>query len=136
MRSCIIVLLLISVMACSKDKENQIPTDLTAGGTFQGTFQRKTSDGGGIVPVVLEIKGNTYSGFTPSAVFAYPVIGRGTFTIKNNVINFIDSSVYTANFDWSLILSGVYKLSVDGDSIIFTRPYDNNVKDIYKLKKK
>jgi hypothetical protein len=136
MRPYLIVVLLISVIGCSKDKEEkEIREELSAGGIFKGTFQRQTNTGGAIVPITLELKGNTYSGSVGAPGYRYPVIGRGSFTVKDNTIKFLDSLYYTADFDWSLILSEEYKASRQGDSIVLSRSYESNRKDVYKLKK-
>ncbi|AXY72938.1 hypothetical protein D3H65_02685 [Paraflavitalea soli] len=135
MRQLLAIVLLLSVIGCSKDKEND-PGKLIpeTGGIYKGTFQRKTASGGAIVSVTLDLTGNTFSG-QPATPGRYPVIGRGSYTINDNKINFVDSLYYTADFDWTLILYREYELAKQGDSITFTRNYNNHAWDIYKLKR-
>jgi hypothetical protein len=47
----------------------------------------------------------------------------------------VDSLGYTADFDWTLILSGEFNYSANGDNLTISRQYSTGVKDIYKLKR-
>lgn len=51
-----------------------------------------------------------------------PAGGSGDFEIQGGeIINFKDENVWTANFDWGLILNGKYKYDFKGDSLILSR---------------
>lgn len=138
MRSMLLIVLVFSVIGCSKDKETEkdlkdlIPE---TGGNYKGTFQRQTATGGQVVSVAMDLGDSSFTGLSPSALLRYPVIGRGTFTISGDIISFKDTCVYTTDFDGTLILSRQYKLSKNGDSLIISRDYNNQTRDIYKLKK-
>lgn len=137
MRAFAISILLFSVIGCKKDHHDPpiIIEPVYEIVTLKGTFQRNTTTEGAKVPVEFALnadgtyhnKGNGYSNY-------YPVIGRGKVESGVDYITFTDSSFYTANFDWSLILHGKYEAFREGDSIVFQRNYDNKQKDIYKLK--
>jgi len=51
-----------------------------------------------------------------------PAGGSGAFEIEEgNILNFKDENIWTANFDWLLILNGKFKYDLKGDSLILTR---------------
>lgn len=51
-----------------------------------------------------------------------PAGGSGPFEILgDDLLDFKDQNVWTANFDWGLILNGKYKYRFRGDSLILTR---------------
>jgi hypothetical protein len=51
-----------------------------------------------------------------------PAGGLGTFEIEeNDLLNFREQNVWTANFDWGLILNGKYTYEIKGDSLILDR---------------
>lgn len=51
-----------------------------------------------------------------------PAGGSGTFVIKDKkLMEFKDENIWTANFDWGLILNGTYSYEIKADSLILTR---------------
>ena len=63
---------------------------------------------------------NTYS--SQGNTNYIPAGGAGTLEIlEDNLINFKDKNIWTANFDWGLILNGKYKYELKSDSLILTR---------------
>lgn len=136
MRYLLILILAFSFIGCDKDKDNTVGSFTE--GVYNGTFQRKTNAGGKIVGVILYLNSNGYNGAhdNDNDIYErYPVIGLGTYSVSAGKISFLDSLYYTADFDWTLILSGEYDYSVNGDNLTITRQYNNGVKDIYKLRK-
>lgn len=54
-----------------------------------------------------------------------PAGGSGDFEITNNgYIAFKDANVWTADFDWNLILNGKFTYETRGDSLILTRYHE------------
>ena len=104
-------------------------------GIYQGTFQRQIGATGAISNVSLTISSDGYVGYSSQA--KYPAICRGMQSMTKDKIIFHDACVWTADFDWNLILDGEYDLDVIGDSLVFHRDYNGIVftRDIYKLKK-
>jgi len=88
-------------------------------GTYFGTFQRKHAFGlgDGTATVSLIFSSNTWTGQSDKT--NYPALCHGTYKIENNKIIFTNLCVFTADFDWSLILSGDYDFSLSSDSLIF-----------------
>ena len=130
MKSRFVIIIMIGVVmaSCSKSKHN------TAVGTYKGTFQRQVNGAGAIAPVTITFFDQAWQG--QSGVDKYPALCRGNQSITGDNINFDNACVWTAEFDWSIILQGDYKLtSNDGEHMEFSRDYANGTKDIYKLTK-
>ena len=121
--------ILISV-SCKKTSINSpIPN-----GIYKGTFQRQTSTGGQISNVTITFSANAWTGQSEFA--KYPALCHGTY-LENGVdsISFENNCPWTAEFDWSLILSQNYKIKILGKDIQITRDYNGSYTDIYKLTK-
>ncbi|HEX2628716.1 MAG TPA: hypothetical protein VHM26_06890, partial [Chitinophagaceae bacterium] len=71
-----------------------------------GTFTRTGMD---TASVNILFDGTNFSGSSDRV--NYPAICHGSFDLNDNLIRFNDSCAWTANFDWSLILSGQYNIS-------------------------
>ena len=103
-------------------------------GTYVGTFQRFGSSGAPISNVTITFSGNNWTG--ESQIEKYPALCHGTYkTSGADEITFEDACFWTAEFDWTLILSQDYKLKVVGNSIEISRNYNGGYLDIYKLSK-
>jgi hypothetical protein len=108
-------------------------------GTYTGTFQRELvwskSD---TAQVTLTFSSNNWYG--ESDKVKYPALCNGTYSIDGNKINFNSGCAWSAEFDWSLILSGEYTLTITGNTIEFSRDYRSATSDTYvdkyKLTKK
>jgi hypothetical protein len=103
-------------------------------GTYKGNFSRSSP----LVKyasaeVTISFDDNSFEG--TSNMIKYPAICRGTFSLSGNQIEFTNICAWTAEFDWSLILSGKYTFSINGDEIQFKRSYDEFNHDFYWLKK-
>ena len=103
-------------------------------GIYKGTFQRsglvnKISD------VTLKFSSDSFEG--QSQYIHYPDICKGAYSAGNGTAVFKNSCFYTAEFDWSYILSGKFTILNLGDSIIMTRSYNEPrlIYDTYKLRR-
>jgi len=48
--------------------------------------------------------------------------GSGTYQLsKSNELTFTDQNVWTADFNWNILLNGTYTTEVKGDSLILTK---------------
>ncbi len=130
MRHILPALLLLAVAATSCTKTGagiQIPD-----GTYAGTFQRQYAGGGQISTVSLVFSGGQWTG--QSQYVQYPGLCNGSFnSIGIDSVHFTNACVWPADFDWSLILSGNYKVSLSGSRLEITRDYSGGYKDIYEL---
>lgn len=71
------------------------------------------------VDVKLEL-GNTFQ--SSGSPDRKPAGGSGDYKVSGkNIIEFTDKNIWTADFDWNLILNGRFKYEIIGDSLILTR---------------
>lgn len=131
MNKSIILLTLIALFSCEKDES--VNTVLLPG-TYVGIFSRtspyvlyKPSD------VTLKFDGNTFHGSGSQA--KYPGICNGTYTLTNQEIEFNNLCAWTAEFDWSFVLSGKFEISIKGKELTMTRNYGEFVYDTYRLRR-
>ena len=83
--------------------------------------------------VTLSLTDSTFEG--NSSIEKYPAICQGTFSINADEITFNNECMFTADFDWTYILSGKFKYYYEGEELIITRSYEGSVTDTYRLKK-
>jgi hypothetical protein len=104
-------------------------------GSYSGQFNRiSTSAQHYPSNVTLKLTDGSFSG--TSSVNYFPGICKGSYSVDGTKILFRDSCVWTANFDWSLILNGEFNYTLKGDSLILIKNYhDKGNYDIYKLTK-
>jgi len=132
MRHIFSALLCLTLLAVSCEKKNSkfvIPE-----GTYVGTFQRLTSGSGQISNVTFKFSADNWTGH--SQFEKYPALCHGTYkSSAPDNITFENACIWTAEFDWTIILSREYKLKVLGNSIEISRDYNGTHKDIYTLTK-
>ncbi|MGE5108793.1 MAG: hypothetical protein ACM3H8_14720 [Sphingobacteriales bacterium] len=119
-----------AVLAGCKKSEDTTILD----GVYAGTFYRSHpwSD---TATVILNFSGNHFTG--QSNKNYYPAICSGTYTVTGNKIHFENSCPWTANFDWSFILSNDFSFTVNGKKLEMVRSYDGIIfySDNYQLTK-
>jgi hypothetical protein len=117
-------------ISCKKTTANYLIPE----GTYVGTFQRLTSTGGQISNVKIIFTANTWTG--QSQILKYPALCQGTYKASSSDnLTFENTCPWTAEFDWTLILSQDYKLKVMGNNVKISRDYSSGSKDIYTLTK-
>lgn len=86
-------------------------------GIYSGTFTL-INENGKIESgkVTFTFFDNKYS-CVPEKIY-YPPVGGGKFSINGNKIKLTDTSVHTAEFDWTLILDGEFFISYEGKTIL------------------
>ncbi len=133
MKKWLSILILTALVCTSCESDEQINFRL-ASGTYKGTFSRSSPNAKWAASnVTLIINDNQFSG--SSDVPKYPAIGEGTYSIRNaDTIEFSSACVWTAEFDWSFILNGKYKISKVVNEIVITRSYKNETFDTYQLR--
>lgn len=127
------VALIFIIGSCKKTsgKTNNYP--IIPDGTYTGTFQRQTSTGGQIANVTIIFSDSTWSG--QSDVARYPALCHGNYNIiGKDSVSFNNACMWTADFDWSFILSFNYKIKISGKELELSRN-ELIYKDIYKLTK-
>lgn len=125
-----IVCSLATIISCKKATTNVTITD----GTYVGVFQRLISGTGNSAKVSLILKQGNWVGQSESP--KYPALCNGTFkTSDANEITFFENCIWTADFDWTLVLANKFSLQVSGKTYILTKDYGNGTIDRYHLTK-
>ncbi len=118
---------LISLIGCDKDEKYYTKLQ---DGIYVGTFQREivwsVND---TAKITITFSSDTWSG--SSNKVKYPALCKGTYTIKGDTIIFENECAWTAEFDWSLILSGKYKLKTERNIVEFERDYRSATSDTF-----
>ena len=127
-----LTLIISALLVTSCDDESVGLIDIE--GTYEGTFIR-TSPNAKYEPsqVTLIFSNNQFQG--ESEITKYPAICRGSYEIKGTNVVFTDSCFWTAEFDWSLILSGEFAAELTSDELTMQRK-NGSIWDLYELKRK
>lgn len=124
---CLSVAILIA--ACKKDSKDSLPADFE--GAYSGTFHRTGMD---TTNVTLTFFQNHFEG--QSSRQKYPAICQGSFDGNQDMISFTDSCTWTADFDWSLILNGSYRISFKPGNTLHIWRTNGTITDEYILSKR
>ena|ERR1700733_2854911 len=120
--------LTVVALSCHKNQASFLPN-----GHYQGTFQRIVNDTGTVSQVAINFTNSNYSGESEYA--KYPAICNGSFSgLGSDSINFSNACAWTAEFDWSFILNGHYKIVASGKNLQISRSFAT-YSDIYSLTK-
>lgn len=129
MKSLLYFFVFVMLVSCV-EKEN----GLTLAGEYSGTFYR-TRDNIKILEssITLNFDSGSFSGGGENN--QAPAICRGKYSHNENEINFTNECFFTANFDWTLILSGKFSITETDESIILSKEIDAQNGDYYQLDK-
>lgn len=136
MRTILVFALFLTCLAgCEKETQNYTTVP---DGIYVGTFQREPvwaeND---TANITITFYSNTWSGYSDK--IKYPALCKGTYSIAGDTIIFENQCAWTAEFDWSLILSGKYVIKSMGRTLEFYREYRSATSDTYvdryKIKK-
>ena len=100
------------IFACNKDDEN---SQSEINGEFIGIFERN----GNTSNVELNFNNGIYSG--ESETVKFPAICNGNYSVSSNLIMFQNECIWTAEFDWTLILSDEWNYELSGSTLILTK---------------
>lgn len=127
MKSYLIIFLLslTSLISCNNDEL----TDYNIEGNYSGIFKR----GNNTSNVALQLANNEFSGGVSGTegFYKFPAICKGTYTIENKEIIFKNTCIWTAEFDWTLILSGNWSYTYKNNRLTLKKSNG----DIYILNK-
>lgn len=108
---------LLAVLTSCEDANKRSTPELD--GLYTGIFTVEYKDGQlRSNEVTVAFDGNTYSSSTGAD--RIPAGGSGTFSVKENTITFSDENIWTADFDWNLILNGTYTYSSNGKELVLS----------------
>ena len=106
------VLLFLAVSGCNKTAEIVAPV---LEGQYAGTFERN----GTIANVELNLSNLDFTGSSETDKF--PAICSGHYTATDDSIHFENTCIWTAEFDWTLILGESWHYALDNDKLTLTR---------------
>ena len=124
------LVLIILLLSCKKSENPAVENEsYKLEGRYIGTFHRTGLD---TADVSILFNDNHFEG--SSDKIKYPAICNGSFNIQGSVINFTDNCSWTADFDWSLILSGAFNFQVNNGAVKIWK-VNGSVTDEYNLRK-
>nr|WP_294894700.1 hypothetical protein [uncultured Pedobacter sp.] len=126
-----LIILTISLILLSGCKKDSFTMEE---GIYIGNFTVRYNSGIKTGPVTLELKNGEYNCSGNSN--RIPAGGSGTYSVENCKVTFNEQHVWTADFDWGLILGGVYNYSFDGENLKISSISNNEASYEYVLKKK
>jgi len=110
-----IITLAAALSSC--EKENNA---MNFKGKYVGTFSTMVNGKLQTTPAELNLASPNF------ALMKGPKTGNGTFKVEDKMnITFNDINVWTADFDWNLILNGTYTYEALGDRLILTKKLAN-----------
>ncbi len=132
MKKLAVLFFFVSGIASCKKSE---PVSPTLSGSYLGIFTRAVGGSDSSSKVSIHFSGNTFTGTSDHDKF--PAICQGTYRLTEDSISFQNMCFFTADFDWTLILSGSYQYRRQGDSLWFVRSWGDFIyeADFYILKK-
>ncbi|WP_075350594.1 hypothetical protein [Algoriphagus marinus] len=126
------LLIFLLIFWSCKSEEPQVLTNIE--GAYIGQFYLAVPNSDFVSSdITLTLENGRFSG--TSSRSKYPAICRGTYEIIGDEIIFTDECIWTAEFNWGLILSGNFKFSLkDGKLSKLTRKEGEN-SYVYNLSK-
>ncbi|MGB3584932.1 MAG: hypothetical protein WBA23_00260 [Tunicatimonas sp.] len=124
-------LALLALSSCEDDESGE--PFLLEEGTYTGSFSRSSPNTRWLgANVTLTFENGRFSGSSDQE--KYPAICEGTYqVVGSNEITFENSCVWTAEFDWTFILGGEFRISEQDQKLVITREYEGEVIDTYEL---
>jgi hypothetical protein len=105
-------ILVVAILGCNKDDES---TEVTVEGNYKGVFERD----GNTSYVEFTLNNGSWTG--ESETVKFPAICNGSYSISGSVIAFENACPWTAEFDWTLILSGNWSYNLNGNTLVMTK---------------
>lgn len=137
MKTLLFITILSAIITKGCNSNNDDPQNLPiADGLYSGIFTSTSSTGVSKGDVTLEIKGNRF--IASGNANRIPAGGSGTWSVDpdGKAISLQDENFWTADFDWSLIMSGDFSYSFNGSKLILTRSsIDGSTSQEYELNK-
>ncbi|MGM9479411.1 hypothetical protein ACS5PU_23515 [Pedobacter sp. GSP4] len=75
-------------------------------------------------PITISLKNGRFN-ITPTGNTSLkPSGGSGSYSFKNGTAHFADENVWTADFDWNLILNGEYEIQSNATDLTLTKKFN------------
>ncbi len=111
---------------CSDDDDNNTQVESTTpGGNYTGTFERN----GTVSTVSFTFDNGNFTGESDTDRLPAICNGQGNYAINGNMIMFEHPCIWTADFDWTLILDGEWSYTATDTTLVFTKANG----DVYTL---
>jgi hypothetical protein len=131
MKNSLILLIASLLFGC---QYNDLSNATIKSGAYKGTFFRasKNTDEPNyeVANVTITFTTNQFSGVSDK--IHYPAICNGAYKITGHEIDFTNACFFTADFDWSFILSGTYEIKSNGTLLQLQRTSGSDT-DYYYL---
>lgn len=116
---CILLFALILSFGCKKSKN----VDILMDGNYTGVFVITNSVRSvpETRPIAIKLKEGKFNIAPNANSNLKPSGGKGTYTFKNGIAQFTDEGVWTADFDWGMILNGEYDIRSSGTELTLRR---------------
>lgn len=114
--------------SCKKTAKTSI-----AEGTYSGTFKVTYNTGTQTGPVTVDLINSNYN--CSYNLNKIPAGGSGSYSYTNDKITFSDQGIWTADFDWGLVLGGEYNYSLSENSLIIWKDINGIPRYEYDLVK-
>jgi len=129
---CIFIIALLPGLLLFSCQEQDVVDAQIPEGTYEGVFYRTAPYiRSRPVNVSITFEGNRFSG--GSDEMHYPAICNGIFDVNGQYVDFTNQCFFTANFDWTYILGGKYRIRREGEEITLTRTFDGDITNVYVL---
>jgi hypothetical protein len=116
---CILLFALILSVGCKKATTVDVLLDGNYTGVFVITNSVKSVPE--TRPISITLKDGRFNIEPNASANVKPSGGKGSYTFKNGVGNFADEGVWTADFDWNMILNGEYDIRSSGTDLTLRR---------------
>jgi hypothetical protein len=103
-------------------------------GEYTGTFYR-TRDNVKVLESAITLKFDNGEFSGGGADHQAPAVCHGKYSQDGNAINFNNECFFTANFDWTLILSEKFVITETSETILLSKEIDSQNGDYYVLSK-
>lgn len=121
MKKYLLIVFAFLIISSGCKKSNKQP--VLANGTYSGVIKLTSSVYKMPTNIPISISFNNGKFVVVPDPTRKPATGSGNYSSKDGIANFTDSNVYTADFDWNLILNGEYTMEISGNNLTLTKQF-------------
>ncbi|SRX56133.1 hypothetical protein [Aequorivita sp. CIP111184] len=119
----VIAIAVLAFNACNKSDDTTANENLQ--GTYSGMFTVEYLNGDSFSRPVTVIFNENNKYQSSGNADRIPAGGSGTYEKGTTKINFSDINIWTADFDWNLILNEEYDYSINGNQLVLSANKNN-----------
>lgn len=119
---CIFLFVLILSLGCKKSAY----VDILQNGNYTGVLVITNSalSVPAIRPISISLQDGKFNIMPSADANLKPSGGKGTYTFKNSIGYFEDAGIWTADFDWNMILNGEYNIRSSGVDLTLKKRFN------------